>query len=211
VGIGVAGLILVAGIVLISNHSSSPSTNGGTPAALGPSSTTTLAPTATVHPGDVQYTDTGSLYTMATGPNWHTGTPGAAGSATWTVTVDPTTSAQVQVLPARLQAPQAPSDYTQIMAKELDPEGARVDYSVRYVVDATGPDQLSTGAPAGIIRLHTNPLDLDNTGSDLAGAGLVTTNGTLGALVLVLCPAANVNVCLDAVLPYARTIQLASS
>ncbi len=210
VGLAAAAVILVGGIVLISGHSSSSNSNAA-PAGVGPSTTTTLAPTATVHPGDTQYTDTGSLYTMAVGPNWHTGTPGAAGSATWTVTVDPATTAQVQVLPARLQAPQAAANYTLTMASQLDPDGAKPDSTVLYVVDGTGPDQLSNGTAAGLIHLHSNPLDPDNAGSDLTGAGLVTTNGTVGVVVLVLCPAANSAACLNAVLPYARTITLTAS
>ncbi len=118
IGLGAAMVILVVGVVLISSHNS-----GGPPNAIADtgSTTTSVAPGATVGPQDSVYTDTGSLYTMATGFNWKVGPPGISNSATWTVALDPANSAKVQVLPARLDAPQPAATLTQTDAHELDP------------------------------------------------------------------------------------------
>ncbi len=208
IGVAAAGLILVVGVALISSSHHS----GGPQGAIADTgSTTTVAPGATVGPQDSVYTDTGSLYTMATGPNWKVGPPGISNSATWTVTLDPANSAKVQVLPARLDAPQPAATLTQTDAEELDPNATQKDPAVLYVVDGTGTDQLVDGSAAGIIHLHTNPNDPDNVGANLVGAALVTSKGDTGAMVLVLCPAATATSCLSALLPYARTIQLTAS
>ncbi len=207
IGLAVAAVIFVVGIVVISSHST-----GVTPNTVADSgSTTSVAPGVTVGPSDSVYTDSGSLYTMATGANWKVGPPGTSNSATWTVSLDPANSAKVQVLPARLDAPQSVANLTQSDAQQLDPKGTRVDPGVLYLVDGTGTDQLADGAPAGLIHLHTNPSHPDNAGADLVGDALVTSKGDLGAMVLVLCPAAAAATCLTALLPYARTIQLTSS
>jgi hypothetical protein len=207
VGLAVAAVILVAGVALISS-----SHDSGTPQAVVNNITTsTVAPGATVAPGDSLYTDTGSLYTMATGANWKVGLPGISNSATWTVAIDPTNTAKVQVLPSKLDAPQTALGLAQSDAQELDPLGTRSDAGALYLVDGTGADQLKDGSQAGIIHLHTNPLDPDNAGANLVGAALVTSKGNTGAMVLMLCPAAVAPSCLSALLPYARTIQLTSS
>jgi hypothetical protein len=207
IGVGAAAIIAVAGAILISSHHS-----GGVPNAVpDPGSSATVAPGATVGPQDSVYTDTGSLYTMATGANWKVGPPGISNSATWTVTLDRGDSAKVQVLPARLDAPQPAATLTQTDAQELDPGGTRIDPNVLYLVDGTGTDQLADGTPAGLIHLHTNPHDANNVGANLEGAALVTANGDTGAMVLVLCPAPEASTCLSALMPYARTIKVTAS
>ena len=115
------------------------------------------------------------------------------------------------MLPSRQDSPQSAASLTQSMAQELDPLGTRQDASVVYLVDGTGTDQLSDSTPAGIIHLHTNPLDAANVEAALSGAALVTTKGDLGAMVIVLCPTDAPPTCLSSLLAYARTIRLASS
>ncbi len=206
-GLAGAAVILVVGVVLISGHRSHTTTD--VLPAVG--ATTTQAAGPTVGPQDSVYTDTGSLYTMATGPNWTAGNPGVAGSATWTVQVDPSTAAKVQVLPSRLDSPQSAAAHTQAIAQEFDPLNTRTDPNALYLVDGIGADQMADGTPAGIIHLHANPLDADNLGANLVGAALVTTKGNYGATVLILCPAESAPACLAALLPYARTLELTAS
>ena len=203
-----AVIVLLVGILVLTRHghTTTASSVGGAVAPGLASTTTTLATGSTVTANDSIYADTGGLYTIATGPNWQPGPLGTSGSKTWTVTVDPSTTAKVQVLPERFDSPESVDQLTQSSATNLN--GA--SFGGPYVVDGTGSDQLSDGAPAGVVRVHLNPKDPDNFGANMTGEALVTTKGISGALVIVLCPPANANACLNSVMPYARTVRLTS-
>ncbi len=206
-GLAGAAILLVVGMVLISSHHSSSEPT----AQSNDLTTTTATPGVTVGPNDSAYTDTGSLCTIATGPTWKAGLPGISNSATWSVTLDASNTAKVQVLPSRLDSPQPAATLTQSDAASLDPTGQGPVPTPLYLVDRTGTDQLADGSAAGTIHLHTNPANPANpvnVGADLVGDALVASKGDTGAMVLLLCPAATASTCLPALLPYARTIAL---
>ena len=178
--VGVAGavIVLVGGVVLIS---------GTTPRRRPTPRGRRHRPPTTVVPGrDGRARATRSTPTPARCTTWPRDRTGGrvrrriSNSATWTVALDPTTSAKVQVLPSSLDSPQPAASLTQSDAQELDPAGTRADPARSTWSTAPGPTSWRTARRPGSSTCTRTPSMPPTSGPSWCGAALVTTKGDTG-------------------------------